>query len=113
MDDTRIEARLEELRETAKKYAEHYAERNYLEEFKKSKLAILMKQAEQTGHTSAAAQEREARANPEYKELLDGLKAATERSEYLRWELELAKMRVSLFQTQQANMRVERKIYGG
>lgn len=108
----RIEARLAELRGNAAEFAKVYAERTYLEEFKKSLMAKLMKQAEIEGHKTTAAQEREARAHPEYIALLQGLKAATEESERLRWQLEVAKLGVGVWQTTQANERMERKAYG-
>lgn len=108
----RIEARLQELRSMADEFAKAYAERVHLEEFRKSRLAILMKQAEVEGHKTTAAQEREARAHAEYIALLEGLKVATENSERLRWQLEVAKLGVACWQTQQANERVERRSYG-
>lgn len=113
LSDEQIERRLHELRQMVDQFAKAYAERTYIEEFRKSKLAILMKEAETLGHTSAAAQEREARAHPAYVELLSNLKTAVEESERIRWNLELARLGVSLYQTQQANQRAERKLYGG
>ena len=107
-----IEKRLHELRETAGQYSKAYAEREYLDEFKKSKLAILMKQAEKEGFSTAAAQEREARAHPEYLQLIDGLRVATELSERLRWTLRIAEIGASLYQTRRADERAERKGYG-
>ena len=112
MSDEAIERRMIELREVAAKFATKFAHKEYLEEFKKSKLAILMKQAEREGFGSAVAQEREARAHPEYLELLKGLEAATEESEALRWQLKLAEIGVDVWRTQQSNKRVERKGYG-
>jgi hypothetical protein len=108
----RAEQRLAELRQMSEEYAKAYSERNYLEEFRKSKMAMLMKQAEIDGHKTAAAQEREARADPEYIALLLNLKTATEASERLRWHLEVAKLAVAVWQTQNANERAERRAYG-
>jgi hypothetical protein len=112
MSIERAEARLGELRVKSEEYAKAYAERNWLEELKKSKLAILMKEAEARGFTSAAAQEREARAHEDYLDLLLDLKKSTEMSERLRWELEIAKLGVAVWQTQNANERAERRAYG-
>lgn len=106
-----IEARLNELRKTAKEYSVAEGKRVYLEKFEKSKLAILQKK-HMPEHSSVAAQEREARADPEYIDLLEGLRAATEDATRLKWELEIARMGAGLWQTEQANMRVERKGYG-
>lgn len=108
----KAEARLMELRQMSEEFATAYAERMYLEEFKKSKLAILMKEAEARGFTSAAAQEREARSHDDYLDLLVDLKSATEKSEKLRWHLEVAKLGVAVWQTQNANERAERRAYG-
>lgn len=108
----KIEARLQELRSMADEFAKAYADRCHLEEMKKSKLAILMKQAEVEGHKTTAAQEREARAHAEYIALLEGLKVATENSERLRWQLEVAKLGVGVWQTLNANERAERRAYG-
>lgn len=108
----RIEARLQELRDMATGFAAAYADRCHLEEMKKSKLAILMKEAEVEGHKTTAAQEREARAHPDYIALLEGLKVATEQSEKLRWQLEVAKLGVGVWQTLNANERAERRAYG-
>lgn len=108
----KAEARLAELRQMSEEFATAYSERMYLEEFKKSKLAILMKDAEARGFTSAAAQEREARAHEEYLDLLVDLRTATENSERLRWHLEVAKLGVAVWQTENANQRAERRAYG-
>lgn len=107
-----IENRLNELRKIAREYSVAEGQRVYLEKFEKSKLAILQKKY-MGEHTSVAAQEREARADREYIELLDGLRVATEGATRLKWELEIARMGAGLWQTQQANMRIERKGYGG
>lgn len=107
-----IEKRLQELRDIASKYAKAEAQRSHLDEFKKSKLAILMSEAERNGITTVAAQEREARAHSDYLALLDGLKTATEEAERLYWELQIARMGAGLWQTEQANMRSERRAYG-
>lgn len=108
----KAEARLQELREMSEQFSKAYAERSYLEEFRKSKLAILMKQMEEKGYTTAAAQEREARAHEEYLDLLLELRTAVEQSEKLRWQLEVAKMGVALYQTHKATERMEMQVYG-
>lgn len=108
----KAEARLMELRADSEEFSKAHAARIHLDEFKKSKLAILMKRAETEGHKTAAAQEREARSDPEYIQLLEDLKTATEISERLRWRLEVAKLGVAVWQTNQANERAERRAYG-
>lgn len=107
-----IERRLHELRTTAAKYAKAEADRTYLEEFKHSKLALLMKDAEAKGAPSVAAQERDARCNEEYLNLLEGLRFATETAERLRWELRIAERGADLWRTAEATKRAERRGYG-
>jgi hypothetical protein len=107
-----IEHRLHELRALGDGYAAAYAEAAHLEEFRKSKKAILMKEAERLGHKSVASQEVQAYAHKEYLELLDALKVATEQREKLRWQFEIARLTVGVWQTQRADGRAERKAYG-
>lgn len=111
MSDQTIERRLTELRTKAALYAKAAAEKTYLEEFRKSKLAILQKKY-MKDFDSVAAQEREARADPEYVDLLNALKFAVEEEQKLFWELQIARMGAGLWQTQQANQRAERRAYG-
>jgi len=107
-----LEARLDELRQQARAFAKAEAERTYLENFKKSKLAMLMKIAErELGISAVNAQEREARTHPEYLELLDGLRTATEIAEENKWLLNIAMRGSSLYQTQQATKRAEIQAY--
>ena len=90
----------------AKRYAKAKSERIHLEEFRKSKKAILMKRSlEET----IGAQEREAYAHQEYQNLLEGLKNAVEMEEKLRWELIAAQTRVEIWRSEQANLRAEGK----
>ena len=91
----------------ASKFAKAKAERVYLEEYRKSLKALLMKRSlEET----IGAQEREGYAHDEYKQLLQGLKAAVEVEEKLRWDLIAAQARVEIWRSEQANMRAEGKI---
>ena len=90
-------------------YAKAKAERVLLEEFRKSKKALLMKEALKAGVEAANAQEREAYADPEYVELLHGLAAAIEREEELKWKLEAARMKTDIWRTEQANNRLQDK----
>jgi len=112
LSDEKIEQRMRELRETAASYAKAHAQSEYLDEFKKSKLAILMKKAEREGHKTSVAQEREARCDADYLTLLDALKAAKEDSERLRWELKIAEIAVEVWRTQESSKRAEKRGYG-
>jgi hypothetical protein len=89
----------------APKYAKAKSERIYLEEFRKTKKALLMKDAMQAGYESAAAQEREAYAHSDYQVLLKGLAEAILEEETLKWMLTAAQMRSEVWRTESANER--------
>ena len=100
-----------QLDELTAEYAEAEAARVYLHEFRKSKKAILMKQAEAANSKlSAAAQEREAYADPEYNELLKGLQAATEKALFCKHKMLNIKMRFEHWRTKQSNERAEKQL---
>jgi hypothetical protein len=86
----------------APKYAKAKAERVYLEEFRKSKKAMLM---QHHGDKAIGAQEREAYAHPEYIGLLAALQVAVEAEETLRWTLVAAQTRVEVWRSQNASNR--------
>jgi hypothetical protein len=96
---------VEFLLKNAGKYAKAKAERVYLDEFRKSKRALLMQEAELHGYETSAAQERQAYSHPEYQQLLQGLKIAVEVEEKLRWQMVAAQMKIDLYRTEQANNR--------
>ena len=107
-----LEERMHELREQAKTYAKAEAERVYLDHYRHSKLAILMKEVEErTGLKTVAAQEREARSHPDYIQLLRALREATEVAEREGWLLRIAMRGSSLYQTQEATKRAELRAY--
>lgn len=112
VSDEQIERRMEQLRKTAAEYADAKAEYEYLDDFKKSKIAILMKDAEAKGFATSASQDREARAHPEYLQLLEGLKVANARAEKLRWELRLAELKAEVWRTMESSRRAEMRGYG-
>lgn len=92
-----------------KKFAKAKAERTYLEEYRKSLKALLMQQAQVDGHQTSAAQEREAYADERYQALLQGLKAAVEAEEEVRWGLVAAQARIDVYRTQESSKRQEIK----
>ena len=87
----------------AKKFAKAKAERVYLEEFRKSKKALLMQASKES---TSVAQERDAYAHPEYRQLLEGLKQAVEIEEQLRWTLIAAQARIEIWRSQEASNRM-------
>jgi hypothetical protein len=100
---------LDFIRDNAPAYAKAKSERVYLEEFRKTKKALLMRHAESAGHKTAAVQEREAYADPGYIELLEGLKAAVEEEERLRWMIVAAQAKIEVWRTMESTRRIEAK----
>ena len=92
------------IRDNGKKFAQAKADRIYLEEYRKSLKAILMKRS---GENAINAQEREAYAHPEYQDLLKGLREAVEAEETLRWQMVAAEARVEVWRSQEASNRAE------
>ena len=90
----------------AQQFAGARAERIYLEEFRKSKKALLMKDSLET---TIGAQERDAYSHDEYIKLLKELRDAIDKEEKLRWDLIAAQARVDIWRTEQANLRLEGK----
>ena len=82
----------------------------YIEGFLKSKKAMLMILAKLRGVTSVTAQERDAYADAEYIQLLQGLSAAVEDEETLRWKLEAAKLRIEVFKIESFMNRQQDKL---
>ena len=93
--------------ENAEKFSQAKADRIYMEEYRKSLKAVLMKRSLED---TIGAQEREAYAHDEYKQLLQGLREAIEIEEKLRWDLIAAQARVEVWRTEQANLRLEGKV---
>jgi len=96
---------VEFLLKNAGKYAKAKSERVYLDEFRRSKRALLMQEAELHGYETSAAQERQAYSHPEYIQVLEALKIAVETEEKLRWQMVAAQLKISIFQTESANNR--------
>ena len=69
-----------------------------------------MQSAMLRGITSVTAQEREAYADKEYVQLLQGLSAAVEDEETLRWKLEAAKLRIEVFKIESFMNRQQDKL---
>lgn len=86
----------------ATKYAEAKAKRMYLEEFRKSKKALLMSECTEK---HANAREQYAYAHPEYQQLLLDLRTAVEVEEQLRWHQIAAQLRVEVWRSQEASNR--------
>lgn len=83
-------------------FAKAKAERVYIETFLRSKKSLLMNAS--TGKT-VSEREQHAYAHPEYIQLTEGLRAAVEVEEELKWRLEAARIRVEVWRTKEASNR--------
>lgn len=100
--------RIAQLHQLGKKYAKAKSEYEHLKHFRKSKLAILKsKYLKEDSRRSNAACDDLARSDPEYIELLDGLKVAIEESEAALWELKTSHAGINIWQTEQSTKRAE------
>jgi hypothetical protein len=100
------ELAIEYIFKNGKRYAKAKAERIYLEEYRKSLKAIVMKRSLET---AVNAQEREAYSDPEYLQLLAGLREAIETEEEIRWGLVAAQARIEVWRSIEATNRAEGK----
>lgn len=107
--EIKIFAALDWIRDNAPALAKARAERIYMEEWRKSHKAILMKEAEHGGQKSTAAQERDAYASAEYIQTLHALKAAVEAEETLRWRMVAAQARIEAWRSLESTRRIEAK----
>lgn len=105
----RIFDALDWIRDNAPKYAKAKAERIYLEEYRKTKKALLMQKAERAGHKTVNSQEREAYADDDYQEHLVALGAAVEEEERLRWLMVAAQARIEAWRSLESSRRIEAK----
>ena len=99
-------AAIDFILKNASKFAQSKGTRVQLEEYRKSKKAILMSQEEGT----LGAKEMYAYAHPEYVALLMDIKEAIAEEEELKYKLEAAKLRVEVWKTEEYTKRVEMKL---
>jgi hypothetical protein len=66
-----------------------------------------MKEADVNGYATGVLQEREALANPEYKEILDGIQIARAAEESIRWKMVAAELTVDIWRTQESSKRMQ------
>lgn len=96
------QAALEQMWKLAPQYAKAKANRVQLEEYRKSLKALLMKRC---GVDAIGAQEREAYAHDEYVAHLEGLRAAVEEEETLRWRLVASQAAIEIWRSMNASNR--------
>jgi len=99
---------VEYLRDNAPKYAEAKANRVFIENYLRSVKSKLMGNEEGT----LGAKEAYAYAHDDYVKQLQGLKAATEEEERLKFMLKAAELRVEIWKTQEYSKRAELRNMG-
>lgn len=99
--DDAIKAR-DKIWETRIELAKSTADKSYLKEFLKSKLALLMSESSETTMTG---KEMYAKAHPDYIALLHGIKVAEEQEIKKKWEMECARLTIEIYRTESANNR--------
>jgi len=112
METIDVEKTLSFIRKNAKDYSAAKGDRVYLEQFRKSKKALLMVEAEQKGIKTGQERESYAYSHDDYVALLTGLQVAVEKEEYLKLMIAGCHAKIELWRTQQANNRAERIAYG-
>jgi hypothetical protein len=88
--------------ENAERSAKAKSARVYLQEFRKTKKAILM--AHSTAKT-AADREVYAYSHPDYLEVINCIKLAVEEEELLHWQMVAAQARIEIWRSQEASNR--------
>ncbi len=102
-----IEKTVDYLRDNARKAAQARAERIYLEEYRKTVKALLMREV---ASESLGGQEARAYADKRYTTHLEALRSAVERDEYHRWMMIAAQAKIEAWRTQSATERALGKL---
>lgn len=109
IDDDKLEAALDWLRDNAAKAAKARAERVYLEEWIGSIRAQIAARHVEAGDSASAA-DMKAKSDPEYQTALKGYRAAVEADELMRWHRTRADAVIEVWRSQQANQRAQGKV---
>jgi len=90
------------IRDKAAEYAQAKANRVYLDEYRKTKKALLFQQAPDG---TVQAKESYAYGHEEYQQVLDGLREAVEAEETLKWQMVAAQEKIDIWRSQEASSR--------
>lgn len=93
---------LQRMHDAAPQYAKAKATRVYIEEYRKTLKAQLMKSC---GVEAIGAQEREAYAHADYIKHLEALRAAVHEEEHQRWRLVYAQAAIDVWRSQESSNR--------
>lgn len=105
ISDDEIDKALDYLRDNADSAAQARADRIYVEEYRKTIKAKLMKEHD---GKSAVIQEREAYADERYVEHLEAIRQAVHRDEKARFLKEAAQAKIEAWRTQSSNERAHK-----
>ena len=113
MSEQELEKRMEEIRQIGNNYATAKANLNYLEHYRKIRLAQMMKEKlSNCTNMSVAKADLEARAEKEYIKLCQDLKNAVQQESKLAWEKKMVELKFEFWKTNQISAMSERKKYG-
>ena len=102
VDEQSVESALHWMTEKVGTLAKAIADRKYLEDFKKVKLAMPIQEAPDG---TVSSREAWATAHNDYGEVLQGLRAAVEQESELKHMFTIAEARIEVWRTIQANNR--------
>jgi hypothetical protein len=102
ISDDEIDKALDFLRDNARDAAQARADRIYVEEYRKTLKATLMKEH---GGSSAALQERDAYADQRYVQHLEAIRDAVKVDEFHRFMRIAAEAKIEAWRTQSSNSR--------
>jgi len=107
IEEINVDKSLDFIRDNAEKLAEAKATRIYLEQFRKSKKALLMNDVEGAEHIRSS----HAYSDEGYLLLLENYRDAVREEEYLKWMMTAAQLKIDVYRTQQANNRFIDKVH--
>ena len=110
MNEQEMERALHYLKLNSDKYAKARAQAEYLKEFRKSKKALLINEAEIKGRKTQQERESYAYSHNEYIEVLEGIKVAQEVAEKLRMMVKAAELQIDIWKTNQMKVMAEMKL---
>jgi hypothetical protein len=102
ISDDEIDKALDFLRDNARDAAQARADRVYVEEYRKTLKATLMKEH---GGLSAVLQEREAYSDKRYQDHLEAIREAVRADEFHRFMRVAAEAKIEAWRTQSSNSR--------
>ena len=108
IEEINIEKALDFIRDYAEPLAKAKAERIYIEQFRKSKKALLVNSVKEG---TIQAKESYAYAHSEYITLLDSFKIAVEEEERLKWMMVAAQCKIEVWRSQNASARFIDKVH--